>query len=62
MLTTQTSGAYAATGGEITPVDDVIEHMLDKAMAQGADLELVRSEAAKAALREHGPAAAILRY
>ena len=62
MLTTETEGTYAATGGTIEPVADLVEHMLDKAMAQGASLELVRSEAAKEALRKHGPAAAILRF
>ena len=62
MLTTESSGTYAATGGSIEPVEDLVEHMLDKAMAQGASLELVRSEPAKEALRKHGPAAAILRF
>ncbi len=62
MLTTETEGTYAATGGAIEAVGDLVEHMLDKAMAQGASLELVRSEPAKAALRKHGPAAAILRF
>ena len=36
--------------------------MLERALEQGASLELVRSEAAKAALQKHGPAAAILRF
>ena len=62
MLTSQTSGTYAATGTEIEQVPDLIEHMLDRAMAQGASLELVRNEAARAALAEHGPAAALLRF
>ena len=62
MLTTETEGTYAATGGAIEPVGDLVEHMLDKAMAQGASLELVRSEPAKEALRKHGPTAAILRF
>ena len=62
MLTTQTDGTYEATGGAIRREADLIEAMLDRAMAQGASLELVRSEAAKAALAEHGPAAAILRF
>ncbi|MEM1054422.1 MAG: peptide chain release factor 1 [Bacteroidota bacterium] len=62
MLTTQTSGTYEATGGEISREADLVEAMLDRAMAQGASLELVRSEAAKAALGEHGPTAAILRF
>ena len=62
MLTTQTDGTYAATGGDVQPVDDLVELMLDKAMEQGASLELVRSEAARAALTEHGPAAALLRF
>jgi peptide subunit release factor 1 (eRF1) len=62
MLTTQTDGTYAATGGEITAVPDLVELMLDKAMEQGAGLELVRSEAAREALAPHGPAAALLRF
>ncbi len=62
MLTTQTEGTYPATGGDIQPVDDLIELMLDKAMEQGATLELVHSDQAREALREHGPAAALLRF
>ncbi len=62
MLTTQTGGTYEATGGDVRPVDDLVELMLDKAMEQGASLELVRSEAARSALTEHGPAAALLRF
>ncbi len=62
MLTTQTEGTYAATGGDIQAVDDLIELMLDKAMEQGATLELVHSDAAREALLEHGPAAALLRF
>jgi hypothetical protein len=62
MLTTQTDGAYAATGGAIRREPDLFEAMLERAMMQGAELELVRSDAAKAALAEHGPAAAILRF
>ena len=62
MLTTQTEGTYPATGGDIQAVPDLIELMLDKAMEQGATLELVHSDRARAALREHGPAAALLRF
>lgn len=62
LLTTQTSGTFAATGGDVAPVDDLVEHMLERALAQGATLELVRSQAAREALRAHGPAAAILRF
>ena len=62
MLTTETEGTYPATGGAIRREADLIEAMLDRAMAQGASLELVRSPAAKAALGAHGPAAAILRF
>ena len=62
LLTTQTSGTFASTGGTVAGVDDLVEHMLDRALAQGASLELVRSEAARDALRAHGPAAAILRF
>jgi hypothetical protein len=62
LLTVETSGQFEATGGTIAPVDDLVEHMLDRALAQGATLELVRSDAAREALRAHGPAAAILRF
>ena len=62
MLTTQTEGTYEATGGEVRAVGDLVELMLDKAMEQGATLELVRSEKAREALRAHGPAAALLRF
>jgi len=62
MLTSRTEGTYEATGGTIEPVSDLIEHMLDRAMAQSATLELVRSDAAREALRPHGPAAALLRF
>ena len=43
-------------------MNDLVELMLDKAMEQGATLELVRSPEARKALREHGPAAALLRF
>jgi len=62
MLTTQTDGTYEATGGPIRRESDLVEAMLERAMAQGAELELVRSEPARAALAEHGPAAALLRF
>lgn len=62
MLTLQTTGTYEATGGEIRTESDLIEVMLERAMAQGAELELVRSNEAKKALQEHGPVAALLRY
>jgi hypothetical protein len=62
MLTTQTDGTYPATGGAIRREEDLVEVMLERAMAQGAELELIRSEEAKAALAEHGPAAALLRF
>ncbi|HLA64176.1 MAG TPA: hypothetical protein VK610_07095 [Rhodothermales bacterium] len=62
MLTTQTSGDNPATGGTIRREPDLFEAMLERAMLQGAELELVRSEGGKAALAQHGPAAAILRF
>ncbi|WP_412062026.1 peptide chain release factor 1 [Rubrivirga sp. IMCC45206] len=62
MLTTQTEGTYAATGGDVSPVADLVELMLDKAMEQGASLELVHSDAGRQALAAHGPAAALLRF
>ena len=62
MLTTQTEGTYAATGGDVRPVPDLVELMLDKAMEQGASLELVHSDAGREALAPHGPAAALLRF
>ena len=62
LLTAQTDGTYAATGAHVQPVTDLVEHMLDRAMMQGASLEIVRSDAAREALRKHGPAAALLRF
>ena len=62
LLTDQTGGTYAATGTDVRAVADLVEHMLDRAMAQGATLELVRSDAARAALLKHGPTAALLRF
>jgi hypothetical protein len=62
MLTTQTDGTYEATGGPIRRESDLVEAMLERAMAQGAELELVRSAQAREALAQHGPAAALLRF
>lgn len=62
LLTEQTEGTYAATGADVRACPDLVEHMLDRAMAQGAGLELVRSDAARAALAKHGPTAALLRF
>ncbi len=62
MLTTQTEGTYEATGGDVRAVPDLVELMLDKAMEQGASLELVHSDAGREALAPHGPAAALLRF
>lgn len=62
MLTTQTDGHYEATGGAILAEADLFELMLERALEQGASLELVRSEAAKSALEAHGPSAALLRF
>ncbi len=62
LLTDQTTGTYAATGASVRAVPDLVEHMLDRAMTQGAQLEIIRSDAARAALAKHGPAAAILRF
>lgn len=60
LLSTQPSGSDA--GRELTRVPDLMEHMLERALAQGASLELVRSDAAREALRAHGPVAALLRF
>ena len=62
MLTTQTGGTYEATGGPIRRESDLVEAMLERAMAQGAELELVRSTPAREALAQHGPTAALLRF
>jgi peptide subunit release factor 1 (eRF1) len=62
MLTARTSGTYEATGGRIVAEDDLFELMLERALEQGASLELIRSEAARAALEPLGPSAAILRF
>lgn len=62
MLTTQTEGAHPMTGNEISPENDLFEVMLERALAQSASLELVRSEAARQRMRKFGPAAALLRF
>ncbi len=62
MLTTQTSGTLEATGNEVFPQSDLFEFMLERALEQGASLELVRSEAAQARMQDFGPAAALLRF
>lgn len=62
MLTTQREGTLEATGNPVSPQDDLFEPMVEAALAQGASLELVRSPAARAALRQLGPCAALLRF
>ncbi len=62
MLTSQTEGTLAATGNEVFPESDLFELMLERALAQGASLELVRSEAARQKMQQFGPAAALLRF
>ncbi len=62
MLTTQTEGTHAMTGNPVFPESDLFELMLERALAQGASLELVRSEAARQRLQRFGPAAALLRF
>ena len=62
MLTTQTEGAHPMTGNEVFPESDLFELMLERALAQGASLELVRSEAGRQRLQKFGPAAALLRF
>lgn len=62
MLTTQTEGQHPMTGNEVFPESDLFELMLERALAQGASLELVRSEAARQRLHKFGPAAALLRF
>lgn len=62
MLTTQTEGTLEATGNEVHPESDLFELMLERALEQGASLELIRSEAARQRMRELGPAAALLRF
>jgi peptide subunit release factor 1 (eRF1) len=62
MLTSQTEGTLAATGNEVFPESDLFEIMLERALEQGASLELIRSEAARQKMQDLGPAAAILRF
>ncbi|MEM1041582.1 MAG: peptide chain release factor 1 [Bacteroidota bacterium] len=62
MLTSQTEGTLEATGNEVFPQSDLFELMLERALEQGASLELVRSEAARARMQDLGPAAALLRF
>ncbi len=62
MLTSQTSGTLAMTGNEVFPEADLFELMLERALEQGASLELVRSAAARQRMQAFGPAAALLRF
>jgi hypothetical protein len=62
MLTTQTEGTLDTTGNEVFPESDLFELMLERALEQGASLELIRSEAARARMQGLGPAAALLRF
>ena len=62
MLTTQTEGTLETTGNAVFPESDLFELMLERALAQGASLELIRSEAARQQMRDLGPAAALLRF
>jgi hypothetical protein len=62
MLTTQTEGTLEATGNEVFPESDLFELMLERALEQGASLELIRSEAARQKMKDLGPAAALLRF
>ncbi len=62
MLTTLTEGKHPMTGNEIYPESDLFEVMLERALAQSASLELVRSEAARQRMHKFGPAAALLRF
>jgi peptide subunit release factor 1 (eRF1) len=62
MLTSQTEGTLDATGNEVFPESDLFELMLERALEQGASLELVRSEAGRQKMQDLGPAAALLRF
>ncbi|MEL6445809.1 MAG: peptide chain release factor 1 [Bacteroidota bacterium] len=62
MLTTLTEGDHPMTGEGIEPESDLVEVMLERALEQGASLELVRSDDARTALEPHGPVAALLRF
>jgi hypothetical protein len=62
MLTARTEGSHETTGNDFSPQDDLFEMMVERALAQGASLELVRSEAARLQLQQLGPCAAILRF
>jgi hypothetical protein len=62
MLTTATSGRHAATGNEIAYQEDLFEPMVERALAQGASVEMVRSAAGRQKLAALGPTAAILRF
>ncbi|MEM8559875.1 MAG: peptide chain release factor 1 [Bacteroidota bacterium] len=62
MLTTVTEGDHPMTGETVEREADLVEVMLERALEQGASLELVRSDDARAALEPHGPVAALLRF
>jgi len=62
MLTTRTEGVHEATGQKILHQEDLFEVMVERALEQGASIELVRSDSARSALQQLGPCAALLRF
>jgi peptide subunit release factor 1 (eRF1) len=62
MLSLRNSGTHESTGNDISPQDDLFEPMVERALAQGASIEFVRSVTARTKLQALGPCAAILRF
>lgn len=55
-------GRCPACGGESEAVDDIVEAALERALAQGARIELVRSDEARRLMAARAPMAALLRW
>lgn len=62
MLSARTEGAHETTGNPIIHQEDLFELMVERALAQGSSVELVRSPSARHQLQSLGPCAAILRF
>lgn len=62
LLTTITEGRHPVTNNPVTFQEDLFEPMVERALAQSASIELVRSPAARQTLARLGPCAALLRF
>jgi len=62
MLTANGSGSCPSCGNALEPIEDVVDALLENAVTQEAELELVRSDAARMKLPVGEPIGAILRF